>query len=144
MKPIPLNTFHLAIKFCQLPWHFPCILGHLYSLNHRCSLLHLILHLQLGWIHDSQGSRKQHPSVSFLGCICTPMTFSPIPEGQSICKVTYALHQYSMMLLLSHVQLFETLWTVACQVPLSLGFSRQEYYSRLLFPPPGDLPDFRN
>ena len=34
-----------------------------------------------------------------------------------------------------------TLWTVICQAPLSMGFSRQEYYSRLPFPPPGDLPD---
>ena len=34
-----------------------------------------------------------------------------------------------------------TPWTVARQAPLSMGFSRQEYWSRLLFPPPGDLPD---
>ena len=32
-------------------------------------------------------------------------------------------------------------WTVACQAPLSLGFSRQEYWSGLPFPFPGDLPD---
>ena len=37
--------------------------------------------------------------------------------------------------------LFETPWTVAHQVPLSLEFSRQEYWSELLFPPPGDLRD---
>ena len=42
---------------------------------------------------------------------------------------------------LSHDQLFATLWTVACQAPLSMGFSRQEYWSGLLCPPPGDLPD---
>ena len=34
-----------------------------------------------------------------------------------------------------------TLWTVACQAPLSLGFSRQEYWSGLPFPSAGDLPD---
>ena len=34
-----------------------------------------------------------------------------------------------------------TPWTVACQAPLSMGFSRQEYWSGLLFPPPGDLPE---
>ena len=39
----------------------------------------------------------------------------------------------------SHVRL--SAWTVARQVPLSLGFSRQEYWSGLPFPPPGDLPD---
>ena len=32
-------------------------------------------------------------------------------------------------------------WTVACQSPLSVGFSRQEYWSGLPFPSPGDLPD---
>ena len=32
-------------------------------------------------------------------------------------------------------------WTVACQAPLSMGFPRQEYWSELPFPPPGDLLD---
>ena len=41
----------------------------------------------------------------------------------------------------SHVWLFATPWTVARQAPLSMGFSRQEYWSGLLCPPPGDLPD---
>ena len=44
------------------------------------------------------------------------------------------------MLVLSHVQLFVTLWTVAHQSPLSTGFSRQESWSEVLFPPPWDLP----
>ena len=42
---------------------------------------------------------------------------------------------------LSHVRLFATLWTVAHQDPLSMGFFRQEYWSGLSFPSPGDLPD---
>ena len=42
---------------------------------------------------------------------------------------------------LSCVQLFVIPWTVAYQAPLSMGFSRQEYWSGLLFPFPGDLPD---
>ena len=41
---------------------------------------------------------------------------------------------------LSHVQLFATPWIVACQASLSMGFFRQEYWSGLPFPPPGDLP----
>ena len=40
---------------------------------------------------------------------------------------------------LSRGRFFATLWTIACQAPLSLGFSRQEYWSRLPFPPPGHL-----
>ena len=43
--------------------------------------------------------------------------------------------------LLSHVQLFATPWTVAHQTPPSMGFSRQEYWSGLPFPSPGDLPN---
>ena len=41
----------------------------------------------------------------------------------------------------SHVQLFVTLWTVACQAPLSIGLARQEHWNRLLRPPPGELPN---
>ena len=43
--------------------------------------------------------------------------------------------------LLSRVQLFATPWTVAHQAPLSMGSSRQEYWSGLPFPSPGDLPN---
>ena len=39
------------------------------------------------------------------------------------------------------VWLFETLWTVVCQAPLSMGLSRQEYWSGLSFPSPGNLPN---
>ena len=42
---------------------------------------------------------------------------------------------------LRHVQLFGTPWTVACQAPLSMGFSRQECWSGLSFPSPEDFPD---
>ena len=42
---------------------------------------------------------------------------------------------------LSRVRLFATLWTLAYQAPPSMGFSRQEYWSGLLFPSPGDLPN---
>ena len=42
---------------------------------------------------------------------------------------------------LNRVQLFQTPWTVACQAPLSMQFSRQEYWRGLPFPSPGDLPD---
>ena len=43
----------------------------------------------------------------------------------------------------SHVQLFATPWTVAYQFLLSMGFSRQEYWSGLPFSSPGDLPNPR-
>ena len=43
--------------------------------------------------------------------------------------------------MLRPVQLFATLWTVASQAPLSIGFSRQEYWSELPFPSPGNFPN---
>ena len=42
---------------------------------------------------------------------------------------------------LSRVRLFVTPWTVVFKAPPSMGFSRQEYWSELPFPSPGDLPD---
>ena len=45
------------------------------------------------------------------------------------------------MQLLSHVQLFVTPWTVACNPPLFMGFPRQEYWSGLPFPTPRHLPN---
>ena len=42
---------------------------------------------------------------------------------------------------LTHIRLFVTPWTLTCQAPLSMGFSRQEYWSGLLWPPSGALPD---
>ena len=48
---------------------------------------------------------------------------------------------YSHSKSLSRVWLFVTLWTVAYQAPPSMGFSRQEYWSGLPLPSPGDLPD---
>ena len=42
--------------------------------------------------------------------------------------------------MLSHVQLFATPWTVVFQAPLLMEFSRQEYWSELLFPTPGNPP----
>ena len=56
-----------------------------------------------------------------------PMIYS-YPNDQFLSCFTYVL-------------LFVTLWTTAHQAPLSMGFSRQEYWSRLPCPPPGDLPD---
>jgi len=50
------------------------------------------------------------------------------------------LFQPCMISHFSHVQLIVALWTVACQAPLSMGFSRKEYWSGLPCLPPGDLP----
>ena len=51
------------------------------------------------------------------------------------------MYVYLKLNLLSRVRLLATPWTVAHQAPPSMGFSRQEYWSGLPFPSPGDLPD---
>ena len=61
-----------------------------------------------------------------------------------ICSSLLPVQGKCFWLMLSHfsrVWLCATLWTVAHQAPLSMGFSRQEYWSGLLCPPPGELPD---
>ena len=55
----------------------------------------------------------------------------------------YCQYYYCMLSRFSHVQLLATLWTVAHQSPLSMGFSRQEYWCGFPCPPPGDLPNPR-
>ena len=89
--------------------------------------------------------------VSFLSgpCVmaeCCSTTFPPRVAVLILGIVNMMRYCAMIMLwvcvqLLSCVQLFETRWTVTHQAPLSLGFSRQEYWSGLLFPSPGDLPD---
>ena len=75
-----------------------------------------------------------------------PSRSSQRTELRSLCS-TDASHELSIfhtrvcvLSFFSHVRLFATPWTVAHQAPLSLGFSRQEYWSALLCPPPGNLP----
>ena len=50
-------------------------------------------------------------------------------------------HEVHVLCHFSHVRLFANPWTVACQAPLSMEFSRQEYWSGLPFPLPEDLSD---
>ena len=55
-------------------------------------------------------------------------------QRYSVCVCVCVLSYFS------HVQLFVTLWALAHQAPLSIGFSRQEYWSALSCPPPGIFP----
>ena len=85
--------------------------------------------------------------------ICSHMSIFPMkPFGISIIATVKPLSDSSNIwvlfescaYVLSHVscvRLLATLWTLVCQAPLSVGFSRQEYWSGSPCPPPGDLPD---
>ena len=60
-----------------------------------------------------------------------------------VCMFVYVCVCICVLSHFSHVCLCVTLWTVACQAPLSVGFPRQEYWSGLPCPPPRDLPNPR-
>ena len=69
-------------------------------------------------------------------------------QKQTVCQIWLTGHKlliptmcHALSSCFSRVRLFATLWTVACQALLSVGFSRQEYWNALPSPPPGDLPD---
>jgi len=62
---------------------------------------------------------------------------------RSIIFVSFVCVCACVCAMLSHVRLFATPGTVAHQAPLSMGFPRQEYWSGLPFPSPGNLPDLR-
>ena len=67
-----------------------------------------------------------------------------LPRKHAVCQGPQSRMAQCACCVLSHfsrVRCFVTLWTVARQAPLSMGFSRQEYWSGLPFPTPGDLPD---
>ena len=72
-------------------------------------------------------------------------SFPAEPQGKpcysTSCELIRLNLEATFVQLLSLVQLFVTPWTVARQAPLSMGFSRHEYWSGLPFPPPGDLPN---
>ena len=67
------------------------------------------------------------------------MTWNLCEARPSISWVTYSC--WALACLLTHVRLFAILWTAAHHAPLSMGFSRQEYWRGLPFLSPGDLPN---
>ena len=78
-----------------------------------------------------------HESCNQTTCINTLATCNP---WRSLCDSVFLVAKVKAKLL-SRVRLFVTPWTVAYQAPLSMGFSRQEYWGGLLFPSPEDLPN---
>ena len=89
----------------------------------------------LEWIAISSGGSSPPRDRNWVSCIAGRL-FTIWATGKT-CSI-------SLLLLLchfSHVRLSVTPWTVAYQAPLSMGFSRQEYWNGLPFPPLGDLPD---
>ena len=102
---------------------------------------------QAPWVVDGQRSlvccspwgHKEAEMTERLNWLMVSRRKNEWPPGNSL---TFSLgkEMKEKMKSLSRVWLFATPWTVAHQAPLSMGFSRQEYWSGLPFPSPGDLP----
>ena len=84
---------------------------------------------------NSQKNQVRLLSVTLIQFTCTNTTTAQ--------EATHRRRLWNMSVCqsLSRVQLFATSWTVVCQAPLSMRFSRQEYWSGLPLPSPRDLPD---
>ena len=80
------------------------------------------------------------PSLRVPGhLIFVKLLHSVCLSGENCCQIKYRTSMHAK--LLQMCLLFMTQWTVAFQAPLSMGFSRQEYWSRLLYSPTGNLPN---
>ena len=116
-------------------------LVHFNILNH--------LHPNMKFLPPKQSLHLLPPPMwqYFHFCLSTLTLFIDNTENSILFlkfQMSFTIMFKSCVCLLSHfscVWLFVTLQTVAHQVPLSIGFSRQEYWSRLTFPPPGDRPN---
>ena len=84
-------------------------------------------------INVGKGVRPRSP-LSFQLCSCS-LILLPSPRSSSPLQIQIQIVHFSC------VRLFAPPWTIACQAPLSMEFSLQEYWSRLLCPLPGDLPN---
>ena len=96
------------------------------------------------WTHTSLITREVPKYYAFL-MSCFEKACCKFPSLIFILQISLVLFLcFSCVCLLSRfsrVRLFLTLWTINQQAPLSMGFSRQEYWSGLLCPPQGDFPN---
>ena len=95
--------------------------------------------------HICRPGRVVHPSfmeeVSVLGTLLDSILYTSSSGCSSaFFKIYFLKKQIGSVSLLSCVQLFATPWTVAQQASLSMGFSKQQYWSGLLCPPAGIFP----
>ena len=105
----------------------------------------------LEWVAISFSRRSSQPrdwtQVSHI--VGRSFTVSLEEDGKCLCcsvvenalEVKWSRSVMSNSFFFFHVQLVASPWTVAHYAPLSMGFSRQEYWSGLPFPSPGDLPN---
>ena len=86
------------------------------------------------WLSLADISLNRMPSRLLHNVVNGKISFFFMAERYPIVYMQLLLSRFS------HVWLFVTPWMIAHQAPLSIGFSRQDHWSGLPFPPPGDLP----
>ena len=101
------------------------------------SFVHLFIHFNTEYSFNIQ---YIHFNIQYWS-VNVSIWKSLLWTGYNICLAPSLTTEYEWLKSLSRVRLFVTPWTVAHQAPLSMEFSRQEYWSELPFPSPGDLPD---
>ena len=121
------------LHFLKVTRHLPGIIS-----NELCSLqlprsLHSLNCVGLAFLK----------TLSWLGfCKAHGLLNIQLSSDSFFSYLSFSNPSFSLCVLVTqYVWLFVTLWTVALQAALSLGFPRQEYWSGLPFPSPGDLPD---
>ena len=82
---------------------------------------------------------NQSPTGSQETKWCQNLLFCPVASENELFQLVLTATLAWVLSCFTWVPLFVTLWTVACQAPLSVGFSRQEHWSGLPCPPPEDL-----
>ena len=117
----------------------------------------------VSWMQTPRTRRRYMCAKSVQSCLtlCNPMTYSPTdslvhgilqeywsglphPSTQRSNPVSCIADRFFTVWAKSLVWLLVIVWTIACQAPLSMGFSRQEHWSGLPGPPPEDLPNSMN
>ena len=93
--------------------------------------------------HGATGKKIKGDDVELIWKVKDVARLFTISDFTTVLIFMIALFKHVCVHMVSHVQLFVTLWTVAHQASLSMGFSRQEYRSGSLFSSLGDLPDPR-
>ena len=120
-KSSNLSSVLLALKLLIFPLH-QCASNFTMIKNHPDRLL-------------------QYRCLSSTSMDCDSLGLGSDQQGAAAVSGLWAIPQRGMLSCFSSVRLFVTLWTIAHEVLLSMGFSGQGYYSRLPCPPPGDLPN---
>ena len=151
-KLVKLSNFR-AITFLLVVQYLSWDRVHIRFISNFSSPLLLVFNVKnLGWGQNLKNwkvkelffffaynfSRFQYAPATYPTIYYLDVFFSSFQNN-----FTYTCAILHPLLSFSHVLLFVIPWTVACQTPLSIGFSRQEYWGGLLFPTPGDLPNPR-